>query len=57
MFIILNMKVFSKNNKNNKSTPLLPHLADPNSTKQALKPKGISKVTNYKTKILQSSNQ
>ena len=51
------MKVFSKSNKNNKSTPLLQHLADINSTKHVVKPKGISKVTNYKTKILQSSNE
>jgi hypothetical protein len=51
------MKVFSKSNKNNKSTPLLPHLVDYNSTKQVVKPKGISKVTNYKSKIMQSSNE
>lgn len=50
------MKVFSKNNKNNKSTPLLPQFTELNTSKQAVRPKGISKVTNLKNKNLQSSN-
>ena len=51
------MKVFSKSNKNNKSTPLLPHFNELNTSKHINKPKGISKVTNYKSKLLQSSNE
>lgn len=50
------MKVFSKSSKNNKSNPILPHFNELNTSKQSTKPKGISKVTNYKSKLLQSSN-
>lgn len=51
----ITMKVFSKNHKNNKSTPLLPlHL--PNSLKPTAKPKGISKVTSYKNKLTKANH-
>jgi hypothetical protein len=54
------MKVFSKGSKNNKSTPLLHSLTShipPKPAKAGLKPKGITKVTSYKNKLTQSTNE
>lgn len=53
------MKVFSKNNKHNKSTPLLHSLTThipPKPTKPPQKPKGITKVTSYKNKLAHFSH-
>jgi hypothetical protein len=44
------MKVFSKNNKGNKSTPLLHELAEQHGLKRLGKPKGIAKVNPISSK-------
>lgn len=51
------MKVFSKANKNNKSTPLLQSLNCKAPAKPANKPRGIAKVTSYKNKLMQSNQE
>lgn len=54
------MKVFSKSSKHNKSTPLLHSLTAhivPKTTQPPARPKGITKVTSYKNKFAQSTNQ
>jgi hypothetical protein len=51
------MKVFSKSNKGNKSTPLLQQLTETNCSKLSGKPKGITKITTLKSKMLQSSHE
>lgn len=47
------MKVFSKNNNHNKSTPLLQSLRLNSTHKPPHKPKGITKITSYKNKLNQ----
>ena len=51
------MKVFSKQHRNNRSTPLLETNSRSNALPLTGKPKGISKVTSYKNKLTHISQQ
>jgi hypothetical protein len=51
---IQRMKVFSKGQKNNRSTPLLQTVS--HTTRPTPKPKGISKVLDMKNKLMRSNH-